>query len=47
MDCKKLVKISLLILLFVCNLIAQDIPTGLKLIKSEKFIQAEKYFSSL
>ena len=47
MDCKKLVKISLLILLFVCNLIAQDIPTGLKLIKSEKFTHAEKYFSSL
>ena len=47
MDCKKLVTISSLILLFVCNLFAQDIPTGLKLIKSEKFNRAEKYFSSL
>jgi tetratricopeptide (TPR) repeat protein len=43
----KIIPGILSILFFASNLIAQDIPSGVKLIKNEKYNEAKKYFTSL
>lgn len=44
---KKIIFIFHLILFFAANLFAQDIASGVKLIRNEKYAEAKKYFSSL
>ena len=47
MSRKNIFSIALLIFLFTLNLSAQDISSGVKLIRNEKFNEAKKYFKEI